>query len=404
MYIEGSKYRMKLSVLLLLALPALSSASLQDIIKKSSEHQKKIVPALNPDLEDRIPKITANGSMLAHLTPPEFEKSQNQSSSFIFESTNLEWQPWSGSIPNGAVSIYNDYVSRYDYVCKYGCSAGFYNPSKGLYCHYSLSGRELLGYPFDILVNKDHFEILEWIGDSSGSVPMYSVRTCSGVNVYVGKNEYGLGKVVPQLEAFLLPWEGDEYWYKHYKVLTTKKDIKSQHITEVTYKKNGIEAKQYPPEAMRMSTNTNNACESVVKTVTLSKTNQVEKSWDIGSATTLGFISGITAEIPFIGTGGSIEFSTETTKHFSKGTTVIEETTHSVSVEQNVPPNHSCSIMMVGHKYKIDIPFTARIQRTYDNGETRWTSISGTYDSIDVGEIEAVVNRCEPIPDATPCA
>ncbi|GLD75240.1 natterin-3-like isoform X1 [Lates japonicus] len=77
---------------------------------------------------------------------------------------------------------------------------------------------------------------------------------------------------------------------------------------------------------------------------------------------------------------------------------------NSTEPEQVVPPNHSCSISMVAYKYKADIPYTAHLSRTYSNGETTWTSISGTYNSVQIREVQAVVDRCEPIPDAHPCA
>ena len=60
----------------------------------------------------------------------------DQSSSRNVDQTNLEWQTFDGSLPNGAVSIDNGYVGRTDYVCKYGRQAGFYNPDKGPYSFY----------------------------------------------------------------------------------------------------------------------------------------------------------------------------------------------------------------------------------------------------------------------------
>ncbi|GLD75238.1 natterin-3-like isoform X1 [Lates japonicus] len=115
---------------------------------------------------------------------------------------------------NGAISIYNRYAGRIDYVCKYGCEAGFYNPTMGPKCHYPYLEKEYLGSPFEILVNKDNFEFMEWKEGSYGSVPQNSVQTCSHKDKYVGKNKYGLGKVQVMHEAFFLPWEGKEYWYR----------------------------------------------------------------------------------------------------------------------------------------------------------------------------------------------
>ncbi|XP_071377012.1 natterin-3-like [Centroberyx affinis] len=392
---------MKLSVLVLLALLGLSSASLQEIVKKSSQHRK--VSLLNPELEGRVPELTSNGAVSGPLAPAEFEEQQDLPSSFMFsDNVNLEWLTWNGSVPNGAVAIYNGYTERTDYVCKYKCESGFYNPSLGPYCRYPYGDQEYYAPEFEILANKDNFEFLEWKEDSYGSVPQHSVRTCPGVGIYVGKNKYGLGKVVPQFEAFFLPWEGDEYWYKNYQVLTINRDVYSQHISDVKYAIDEVEIFHYPPETMRISGVTNNECQSVVKTVTISKTTEVESTWNIGRSTMLGITAGITAKIPLIGSGG-IEFSGEKTLQFSRGTTMVEALSHSVSVQLTVPPNHSCSVRMEGRKITADIPYTARLSRTYRNGETQWTSIAGTYDGVQIGEVRAVVDRCEPVANAQPC-
>lgn len=360
------------------------------------------VSILNPEREDVVPTL-GNAVVSAPLTPIELRQQQDQISSNIFgDNVNLEWLTWDGALPNGAVAIYNSYTERTDYVCKYKCEAGFYNPKLGPYCRYPYGDREYYAPEFEILANKDNFEFLEWKEGSYGSVPQYSVRTCAGVGIYVGKNKYGLGKVVPQFEAFFLPWEGDEYWYKKYQVLSINRDAYTQHISDVKYAIDEAAIFQYPPETMRMSGITNNECQAVVKTVTITKTTEVETTWNIGRSTMLGITGSITAKIPLLGSGG-IELSGEKTLQFSRGTTMVESLSHSVSVELTVPPNHICKVRMEGRKMKADIPYTARLSRTYRNGETQWTTITGTYDGVQIGEVRAVVDRCEAVVDAKPC-
>uniref|UniRef100_UPI0037E7502E natterin-3-like n=1 Tax=Semicossyphus pulcher TaxID=241346 RepID=UPI0037E7502E len=391
---------MKLCVLLS-ALLALCSHSLQDVVEESA--QVKEVTPLNPDLEDRIPEFTANGSLLALLAPAENVKNRTaQSFSVRFGGSTLKWLTSYGSLPSGAVYIYNNYAKRYDYICKYGCSAGFFNPKMGPRCRYPYAEKERLGYPFQILVNKDNFEALEWKGGSWGGVPANSVKTCYGEDVFVGKNKYGLGKVHVRHKAFFLPWEGREYWYKQYQVLTINKDFYKERVYNVRYNTN-VKVTEHPPESLHQSTITNNECRPVVKTFTMSKMSQEEKRWDTSTATTTGISSSITAQIPAIGSLG-ITLSKETTKQFSSGTTVIESKTHSVSVQINVPANHYCSVSMVGRKYEASIPFTALLSRTYRNGRTRVVSITGKFSGMDVGGIHSVVDRCTRLPNARPCA
>ncbi|XP_059194063.1 natterin-3-like [Centropristis striata] len=380
---------MKLLVLLLLALPALFTNP---------------VLSLDPSLGGRVPNITANNSTYeARATPVEIDNELSPPSLFKFEQTNLEWQTFNGSIPNGAILIHNDYAKRVDYVCQFWCLAGFYNPDMGPYCHYSDRGNTYVNlfWPFKILVNKDNFEIMEWKDGSYGSVPQNSVYTCIPKNIYVGKNEYGLGKVDVKDKVFYLPWGDSEYWYNTYQVLTFDTDIDSEHIYDVKYETAGVQIVQYPPEAMDKSTITNHESEPVTGTATLSKTIQVEHKWDTSFSITVGVKTSVTAGIPIIGSV-DIEFSVETTVELTWETTYIESITHTVSVQYNVPANHSCTINMVGYKYGADIPYTARLSRTYSDGQTTGTSISGNYSSIQVGEVQIVADPCVPVPEPTP--
>ncbi|XP_037633838.1 natterin-3-like [Sebastes umbrosus] len=381
-------------------IPAPSSASLNSCEEKDDEP----VLLLNPSLEDKVPQITAYESTNQAITAIRavvlkgVENELNRSSSFNFDQTNLEWQTFDGSLPNGAVSIYNGYVGRTDYVAKYGNEAGFYNPDKGPICH-AYRNKELPGSPFEILVNKDNFESLEWKDGSYGSVPPNSVKTCSSKDIYVGKNKYGLGKVHVKDKVFYLPWEGYEYWYRTYQVLTFNSDVISENISDVKYKTDGVKIIEYPPETMDKSTINNNGRRLVTGTATLSKTTQVEQRWDTSFSITLGVKTTITAGIPAIFSAG-IELSAATTFQFTKGTTHIESKTYALSVNYKIPGNHSCTVRMLAYKYGADIPYTARVCRTYRNGETTWTSISGTYNSVKVAEVQAFVDPCEPLPIA----
>lgn len=97
------------------------------------------------------------------------QKMHVQSSSIKSDDgSNLEWVTWNNILPNDAVSIVNNYAgNRIDYVCKYGCNSGYYTPSRGSYCFY----RGTKTTDFELLVNKDNFDILERVDDSYGHVP-----------------------------------------------------------------------------------------------------------------------------------------------------------------------------------------------------------------------------------------
>ena len=153
---------------------------------------------------------------------------------------------------------------------------------------------------------------------------------------------------------------------------------------------------------MGISGVTNNDCQTLTKTVTISRSTETTTTWNIGRGTMLGVKGSMTATIPLLGSVG-IELGGEKTYQFNQGTSVTAAISHSVSVELSVPPNHSCRVRMEGRKFTADIPYTARLSRTYQGGETQWTSVSGTYDGVQIGEVRAVVDRCEAVVDAKPC-
>ncbi|XP_037616492.1 natterin-3-like [Sebastes umbrosus] len=312
------------------------------------------------------------------------------------EETNLKWESFNGSIPDGAVSIYNGYEKRTEYVAKYGNEPGFFCPDLDPYCHYSYGGKELLRSPFEILVNKDDFDSLKWKYGSWGSVPANAVYT-SPDDMYVGKNEYGLGKVHVKYKNFYHAWGGKEYEYKEYQVLTFNPAVISEHISDVKYKTDDLNIIKHPPEILTISVVENKSGQPVKETATLSNTTEVEQRWDTSFSMTAGFTTSITAGIPEIASA-NVGFSVETTLQLSEGTTHKKSTTYSVAVECKVPPHHSCKVSLVAYKYGADIPYTARLKRTYKNGDIKWTSITGTYKGVNVGEVRAVVDPCEPLP------
>uniref|UniRef100_A0A3B4YQT2 Natterin-3-like n=2 Tax=Seriola lalandi dorsalis TaxID=1841481 RepID=A0A3B4YQT2_SERLL len=392
------------SLLLLVALLAPSSASLLDTVNFT---ELTDVPFLDPELGERILEISDNDSMPSDeplLNPPvELAIRRSQVPPTNFEGTNLEWVTWRGFLPNGAVSIYNRRSRRYDYVCKFKCEAGLYSPNLGHYCYYPYGKKEYISASFQILVNKDNFEFLEWKSSSFGSVTANSVGTCSGSGVYVGRNKYGLGKVVPEQRAFFLPWRGKSYWYRRrYEVLTMNRGVASEYISDIKYKIESSNIFYFPPVTIRISSITNNACSDVVKVATLSKTSLVEHSWEISFSISAGAKNTIKTAIPSV-TDRKIEFGPEITLEFSNGHSKSEEISHSVSVEVDVPSNHHCRVRLVGHKYKADVPFTAQLTRTYHSGRIVKTVVTGMFHGIQIGEVSAVVDRCQSVPFAKPC-
>uniref|UniRef100_A0A8C4T1Q2 Natterin-4-like n=1 Tax=Erpetoichthys calabaricus TaxID=27687 RepID=A0A8C4T1Q2_ERPCA len=324
------------------------------------------------------------------------------SQSVFDASENLQWVPFHMSAPKDAVLIWNTYTSCFEYVCKVDCIPGYYTPRKGARCFFAYGGREHYSESFQILDNKDKFELLEWVPGSYGTYPSSAVRACAHTDVFVGKNKYGLGKVDSKNTAFFLPWKGKEYYYKKYDVLSIKRKSYSQKISNVIYDISQANLQEQPPQILKKSSVDNHECQTVKKTVILEATTKNERRWDIQRSSMIGASLIFTAGIPSV-IAGTITISTEKTFTITLGQTSSTSNGHSLSIEVNVPPNYSCRVNMIGKQMTTDIPYTASLSRTYDDGNTASTTIVGTYKGLDVGEVTAVVERCVKIPNAQPC-
>ncbi|XP_028664728.1 natterin-3-like [Erpetoichthys calabaricus] len=324
------------------------------------------------------------------------------SPSVVGNTVNLQWVPFNGSVPSDTVSIMNDYASRTDYVCKAHCEPGFYNPSKGSRCFYAYGGKEYYSYSFDILVNRDNFEFLEWVMGLYGSLPSLAIKSCEDYDAFVGKNRYGLGKVVPKHSAFFLPWEGKEYYYKYYDVLSINPGSYSQKISHFIYDTNQANLLEQPPEVLKISSLDNYECQSIKRTVTLEATTMSDRRWDVQHSAMYGISINVTVGIPSF-LSESVRVSMENMFTTTLGEISSTPNNHSFIFEETVQPNYSCSVKMVGKKVTTNIPFTARLSRTYWNGRKEQTTVVGKYQGEEIREVKVEVERCEQIPNAQPC-
>nr|XP_056720578.1 natterin-3-like [Euleptes europaea] len=357
---------------------------------------KKTVQKSPPTMQ-----VCSNGSEAAEIMNRNSRYSSRNSDAF--SGTTLKWVWFGGSVPNGAVSIWNKYAKRTEYICQEsGCSPGFYSPNRGSYCLYTYGGKEHKNSNFWLLVNENSFESLKWQKDSWGGIPSNSIKSsCPGYRAYVGKNKYGVGKVDPHNKAFFIGINGKEYWYKHYEALVVYKDYLSQRINNVHYMK---ERGSYNNQAFTLVSTriTNKNCNTVKKITSLSKTVTNERRWDFSTSLSIGVSTSMSAGIfSILEVGWSVTM--EKTFSWSAGSTMSESVTFSETVEVDVPPNHTCEVTMEGQKMNGNIPFTATATREYRNGERRSATVQGVSKNSIVAHVDTYVKRCQPIPNATPC-
>ncbi|NWS79210.1 NATT3 protein, partial [Crotophaga sulcirostris] len=125
-----------------------------------------------------------------------------------------------------------------EFVCstsELGCNTGAHVPERGPFCFFPFREQELWTQDFKVLVNVGGLEVLDWVDDSFGGVPENAVEGCPSVDVFVGRNSYGLGKVSKQQRAAFMMVDGEEVWYKWYQVLVVKKGQADVTIADVHY-------------------------------------------------------------------------------------------------------------------------------------------------------------------------
>ncbi|NXW11577.1 NATT4 protein, partial [Fregetta grallaria] len=130
-----------------------------------------------------------------------------------------------------------------EYVCStrvLGCNTGAYTPNRGPFCFFPYGGWERSTHKFKVLVNMGGFEALDWVDSSFGGVPENAVEGCPSIDVFVGRNRYGLGKVSKMHRAAFVMVDGEEVWYKWYQVLVVKKGPADVTISDVRYNISGM--------------------------------------------------------------------------------------------------------------------------------------------------------------------
>ncbi|KAK2510960.1 hypothetical protein Q9966_016773 [Columba livia] len=218
----------------------------------------------------------------------------------------LRWVPFEGTVPPDAVSSWNGYAGRLEFVCSTaarGCNTGAHVPARGPFCFYPYGNWEWRTGDFKVLVNVGGFEALGWVDDSFGNVPKNAVEGCPSVDVFVGRNRYGLGKVSKRQRAAFMMVDGEEVWYKWYQVLVVKKGPANVTVEDVSYNVSGAVERG---EDVTLTTTTvrNEGCRGARRNVTLEEATETEHDWQLDQSA-FAAVRGVlrAALLTFNGTG-----------------------------------------------------------------------------------------------------
>ncbi|KAL1006338.1 hypothetical protein UPYG_G00071050 [Umbra pygmaea] len=354
---------------------------------------------MNMEVSDHLTK-----SIVTTVNEPQPLAPQQRSSvrQTFGDNRYLKWVRWTGSLPNWAVSVYNQAARRTDYVCVpiSGCdwSPGYYSPSRGSFCTHTCRGEKRTNQ-FDLLVNEQNLELLQW-KPFPGYTPSNLIAARVKYEVYVGKNQYGIGPY--RKKIFSVALNGKEVTYKNnFDILTLKKEKYRERMFNLKYQVDQMTTDSQQPIVIGQYKATNNNCQSVTQTVRLDQSVQRQSTWQTSTTSTLKLSSSITTGVPVFSVTAGIEYSSA--KTYSDGNSVTEIINHSVTLQVEVPANQFCVVRMTGKRYDLNMPFTASLAKEYTDGTVHTVSVSGLYQGVQVGEVNVVADRCQPNPNPKPC-
>nr|XP_009930475.1 PREDICTED: natterin-4-like [Opisthocomus hoazin] len=316
----------------------------------------------------------------------------------------LKWVTFEGKLPANAVSNWNSYANRTEYVCSTevrGCNTGAYVPDRGPFCFFPYGEWERRTPTFKVLVNMGDFEVLDWVDDSFGNVPKNAVEGCPSVDVFVGRNHYGLGKVSKEQRAAFMMVDGEEVWYKWYQVLVVKKGPSHVTISDVRYNISGA-VEDGEDVTLTKTTVRNEGCRGVRKVVTLEEATEMEHNWAMDQRV-FTTIRGVlrAALLTFSGTGW--EVTNVTNIPWIGGASTSEYVVQTHVVEEEVRPQTACAVALEGRRLDVHVPFTAQLTRDFGDGQPHHVTVMGWARSRAVVGVGAGVKECWPITDVPPC-
>ncbi|XP_046900775.1 natterin-4-like isoform X2 [Hypomesus transpacificus] len=288
----------------------------------------------------------------------------------------LKWVRWSGSLPQWAVKVHIPGTGREDYICSFDMVSGYYNPSLGSFCYGSYLGRDKKYSEFDILVNEQNLELLEW----KAFAPKYLKN---GVPADKDSNN------------------ASRHSEENCEILTLQTGQSKTRIHNIEYHIDDLAMLSQQPTVFNQMRVENHNCRDIDQEVHLEGSTERQSSWETSISNSLTLSASIEVTVPFVSVSAGVEYSNS--KTLTNGNSLTETVSHSLTVKVTVPPNHSCVVKMAGKTNKFDIPYKAQLSREFTDGRVHTIPVSGTYKGVQVAEMHAVAERCLPLPKAKPC-
>uniref|UniRef100_A0A8C7Y9U3 Uncharacterized protein n=1 Tax=Oryzias sinensis TaxID=183150 RepID=A0A8C7Y9U3_9TELE len=266
------------------------------------------------------------------------------------------WEKFEGQVPKDAVRIKKNVEMLVCRNMEKKCVLGILKGSK---CEYEEGEEGKLDHPdsFEVLVNKDDFESLEWKREAK-SLPavksakrkqlekIFSIQKTKTKDMKKLESKTGRSKVLTVSYENVMEHEISDY-------VEEEKKTKEIEISKKKDKKEFI----------------NREKDEVPKTITSTIKTKSEERWDLTYSITTG------EKLMFKGGPKSFKAGLESSLHFTatkhKENSFVEEEGLEASINAKVPPKSKCTFDLVIRKIRVEIPFNATLIHRFNRGEPK---------------------------------
>ncbi|XP_076854732.1 natterin-4-like [Brachyhypopomus gauderio] len=286
----------------------------------------------------------------------------------IQNKNNLKWVKSSG-VPKDAYFYTDNRSKKINYIVRNGCELGYSDGTTiGIVTHTSPDFSTYKAFKGDVeyLVNENEFEILEWKVATYGDIPPLAVEFCE--KMFVVKTEGGLGFIEAKGNhpKISLPVKDRV----QYEFLTLNRDIEGQYLSNVIFNLEDKTDISQDIQVLRQFTTVNTNCNPVKQQAKLEKTVEKTISFQIAGSLTIGVATEFTGKIPLVA-GMKLSLSGRGAFTLSRTSSTTEKNINFLTVEAEIPPNHTCSVIMTSIINEAKVEFTGELTRIYKNKEVR---------------------------------
>lgn len=130
------------------------------------------------------------------------------------------------------------------------------------------------------------------------------------------------------------------------------------------------------------------------RSVSYEYTNSIEVSTTLSLTTGLSLTVEAGVNVGIASASSSTTASIEAGFESSMGEVTTESHTDTIEASMEVDPGQQCEMLVIGSVMTIDVPYTATIVKTYDDGSEDRESTSGIFGGVETTEFRVQYGNC----------